>query len=72
MSQFRTLTDGELATALQQTEDAIENGRKFLRSLDGRQSLGLTLMADSMPGLIEKLEAEKRELEKEADQRRGS
>ncbi len=71
MTQFQNLTDEDLSTALQQTAEAINTGYKFLKSLDGRQRLGLTLMAESMPGLIEKLETEKRELEAEADRRRN-
>ena len=71
MTRFQNLTDADLATALHQTAEAIDTGYKFLKSLDGRQRLGLTLMAESMPGLIEKLEAEKRELEAETDRRRN-
>ena len=71
MSQFLNFTDADLSTALQQTSEAIDKGYKFLKSLNGRQRFGLTLMAESMPDLIEKLEAEKRELEAEADRRRS-
>lgn len=69
MGQFDKLDDADLRKALSETAEAIQHGYSFLRNLSDRQSLGLTLMAESMPGLLDKLEVEKRELEAEYDRR---
>ena len=69
MGQFTNLNDSDLRKAMADTNVTIQRGYDFLHSLNGRENLGLTSMAQSTVKLLEVLEQEKQELEAEHDRR---